>query len=346
MSRWSPERWATIKALFHDLTALPAAERDAALDARTTDDPEARDAVRRMLSHATRDVSRVDRGALGLLPGLRAPVTAEVPPVGARFGPFEVVREVGRGGMGIVMEAHRREGTGEARVALKLLPPTRVEAVFARRFASEQRLLRSLDHPGIARFVDSGWTPAGRPWFAMAFVDGQPLDVWCTHQAATVPRRARLVADVCDAVQHAHDRQVLHRDLKPSNILVTGDGQPVLVDFGIARTLDDDAPGTLTQAGFRPMSLSFASPEHLAGHPLTATSDAYSLGAVLYTLLAGRPPGAPPVPPGLEGRGEGATAGEPTALDRCTLTALARDPAARYPSARAFGAAIRTAVGT
>ncbi|MBL8960440.1 MAG: serine/threonine protein kinase [Gemmatimonadetes bacterium] len=345
MTRWSPERWAAVKAIFHDLTQLPDAERAAALLARTAGDAEAREAIGRMLQHATRDHSRLDQGAAGLMPSLKRELPqGSLPVAGTRVGAFEIVREVGRGGMGVVYEAVRVEDTGIARVAIKVLPPTRAETVFARRFVSEQRLLQQLDHAGIARFVDSGWTSGQRPWFAMAYVDGVPLDQWCTTQGVPPADRVRLVRDTCRAVQHAHDRQVLHRDIKPSNILVTATGQTVLVDFGIARTLDDDAPGTLTLAGFRPMSLSFASPEHLAGRPLTAAADVFSLGAVLYVLLAGQPPTSRRVPPSTAASPRDAEAVVP--FDDCVMRALAHDPLARYPSAEALAQALDAVLGS
>jgi eukaryotic-like serine/threonine-protein kinase len=237
-----------------------------------------------------------------------------------------------------VYEATRVEDTGIHRVAIKVLPPTRAETVFSRRFVSEQRLLQQLDHPGIARFVDSGWTAGKRPWFAMEYVDGVPLDQWCVTRGASPAVRARLVRDTCLAVQHAHERQVLHRDIKPSNVLVTAEGQTVLVDFGIARTLDDDAPGTLTRAGFRPMSLSFASPEHLAGRPLTPASDVFSLGAVLYVLLAGQPPTSRAVAPSKVAHARDADTVEP--YDACAMRAIAHDPLARYGTAAAMAHAL------
>ncbi|MBL8980536.1 MAG: serine/threonine protein kinase [Gemmatimonadetes bacterium] len=344
MKRWSPERWAEIKALFLDLTQLPDTERAAALAERTVGDEEAREALARMLANATSNHLQVDRGASNLLPSLRREVPPEVlPAVGSRVGEFEVVREVGRGGMGVVFEAKRVEGTGVPRVAIKVLPPTRAETVFAQRFLSEQRLLQQLDHPGIARFVDSGWTLNKRPWFAMEYVDGVALDQWCTQQDASPRERARLVRETCFAVQHAHDRLVLHRDIKPSNIMVTAGGRCVLVDFGIARTLADDTPGTLTRAGFRPMSLSYASPEHLAGRPLTPAADVFSLGAVLYMLLAGAPPTSRLVPPSAATHARDSEAVAP--FDACVLRALAPSPSARFDSADAMARALADVLG-
>ncbi len=349
MRRWSPERWAAIKALFSDITELPREARAKALDERTGEDRDLRDAVRELLQHAEHSAHRLDRGAAAFVPSVSAPPShGAVPAIGSRLGVWELVRVVGAGGMGVVFEGMRREGDGMPRAAVKVLPPTRDDDIFMKRFATEQRLLQSLDHPGIARFVAGGDSNGGRPWYAMEFIDGPPIDTYCRAGGIGPGERARLVRDVCMAVQHAHDHQVLHRDLKPSNILVTREGKPVVVDFGIARSLDDTSPGTLTRAGFRPVSLVFASPEHLAGGPLTPASDVYSLGAVLYLLLSGTVPDATERPPSRSPDPSmpwsDDLADRVAAFDACVKTALHRDALHRYPTARVFAAALDRAM--
>ena len=195
---------------------------------------------------------------------------------GARLGVFRVVRELGRGGMGVVYLGERDDGEYQQRVALKVVGGARVgDEVFRR----ERQILADLRHPHIARLVDGGQDAQGRPWLALELIEGRRLDEHCIDSVLPVPQRLRLFLDVCDAVQYAHGRGVLHRDLKPSNVMVDADGSAKLLDFGIAELIGDDpvAPRAFTPG--------YASPEQLAGEPLTVASDIYQLGVLLGGLL-------------------------------------------------------------
>ena len=214
-----------------------------------------------------------------------------VPAVDARFGAYRIVRELGRGGMGAVYLAERADGQYEQQVALKMVHGGLGTSVTRERFLRERQILARLEHPNVAHLVDGGITDAGQSWFAMEYVDGEPLDAYCDRRQLQVGERLALFLSVCDAVQAAHQRLVIHRDLKPSNILVTLDGQVKLLDFGIARLVHDTDAG-VTQTGLRAFTPEYASPEQWRGDPVTTGSDVYSLGVVLYELLAGARPHA------------------------------------------------------
>jgi eukaryotic-like serine/threonine-protein kinase len=216
----------------------------------------------------------------------------------SRVGVWRIVRFLGRGGMGEVYEAIRDDGAFERCVALKVVRTLPGQDRLIRRFLRERALLAGLDHPGIARLLDGGLTDSGLPFYAMELVAGQPIDVWCDARRVDVRGRLRLMMQVFAAVSYAHGRFVIHRDLKPSNILVTDDGTVKVVDFGIARALDTardtrdhplDSEGLAT-AQLRALTPAYASPEHCLGQPTSAASDVYSLAAVAYRLLVGRPP--------------------------------------------------------
>lgn len=213
---------------------------------------------------------------------------------GDLVGPYCLIREIGRGGMGAVWLADRADGTLKRQVALKL-PRLVWGASLAERMARERDIGALLAHPHIARLYDAGLDALGRPYLALEYVDGQPLDAWCEANALSVPQRLRLFLQVARAVAYAHGRLVVHRDLKPSNVLVTADGQAHLLDFGIARLLRESAPGDerLTQEFDRVMTPHYASPEQLQGEAITVASDVYSLGVLLYELLTGRHPHKP-----------------------------------------------------
>jgi eukaryotic-like serine/threonine-protein kinase len=212
---------------------------------------------------------------------------------GTTVGPFRLLRELGRGGIGTVFLAERADGQFEQRVAVKLLRRGLDTDDILARFRAERQILASLDHPNIARLLDGGATADGRPYLVMETVEGRPITEHCDERRCTVEERLRLFVQVARAVEHAHRRLVVHRDIKPSNILVSADGAPKLLDFGIAKLLDESADAEWsphTRTGVRLLTPEYASPEQLRGEPVTTASDAYQLGILLFRLLCGRWP--------------------------------------------------------
>lgn len=285
-----PERLRRVNALLEVALALPLGERDAWLAALPADDHEVVPALRALLARAAVETDTFMRRPLALgLDDLGA--LGEPEQAGDRIGPYRLVRELGAGGMATVWLAERVDGALQRQVALKL-PRAAWALGLARRMARERDILATLEHPRIARLYDAGVTDAGRPWLAMECVSGVPIDVFCSEQQLDVQSRLRLFLQVADAVAHAHARLVVHRDLKPSNILVTAEGEVRLLDFGVAKLIEEDVPpaANLTQLIGRAVTPDYASPEQVLGEPVTVATDVYSLGVVLYELLAGQRP--------------------------------------------------------
>lgn len=272
----------------------------------------------------------------------------ELPP-GSLVGPYRVVREIGSGGMGAVYLAERADEF-RLQVAIKVLRRDAGSRALAARFRHERQILAALRHEGIACLHDGGSLGDGRPYFVMELVAGVPIDEWCRARGLDAAARVRLFLQVCAAVQYAHRNLIVHCDLKPANILVTAEGTPKLLDFGIAKLVHGgEQTGEMTQAGFRLMTPEYASPEQVRGLPVTTSTDVYSLGMVLYLLLAGRPAyelggrslteiertvcETEPARPSAAG-GAG-LAGD---LDNIILKALEKDPARRYASVEALSA--------
>jgi serine/threonine protein kinase/Flp pilus assembly protein TadD len=248
---------------------------------------------------------------------------------GERLGAYELQRPLGAGGMAEVWLARRADGAFERRVALKIPRLSHVPVEMAERFARECRILATLEFPGIARLYDAGVEANRTPYIAMEYVQGEPLIAWCDSHGLDVPARIDLFLQVLDAVGFAHARGIVHRDLKPSNILVTGQGEVRLLDFGVASLLQADTePRSLTRIYGRALTPEYASPESLRGERADFRSDIYSLGAVLHELLTGRRPG--PEPGNLPG-----------GLREVVAKALATSPPDRYPDVAAFVAALR-----
>lgn len=287
----NPGRWQKVNELFH-----AAIEQDG--PARRTFLADACGADASLLSEVEKLVAAHDRAG-GFLQGgafeaatqlLAASEEAAV--TGERFGAYRIIREIGRGGMGAVYLADRADEQFEKRVAIKVVKRGMDTDFVLQRFRNERHILASLDCPNVARLLDAGTTEAGTSYFVMEYIDGQPIDHYCDLHRLSVTARLKLFMQVCSAVSCAHQRQVVHRDIKPENILITGQGVPKLLDFGIAKILDNRTGGqTLwTAAGWRPMTPEYASPEQVRGEPVTTASDVYSLGVVLYELLTGQLP--------------------------------------------------------
>jgi serine/threonine protein kinase len=212
---------------------------------------------------------------------------------GRRIGPYKLLKQVGRGGMGAVYLATRTDGAFEKEVAIKVMFQGLSSPDMVRRFQQERQILATLDHPNIARLLDGGTTEEGLPYLVLEYVNGRPIDDYCDERKLTVTERLKLFEKVCEAVQYAHRNLVVHRDLKPGNILVMHSATPKLVDFGIAKLLHAEPTGaapTRTRSGIWLMTPKFASPEQVKGEPITTATDVYSLGVVLYELLTGHGP--------------------------------------------------------
>ena len=332
------------ESLFHELADLSPAERERYFQLREVP-PAVRAEVESLLPFDDGSeqflTESVALCAQALLP--RAAEWKE----DSRCGAYRLLHLLGRGGMGSVYLAERADGEVEHRVAIKLLRFGGREGAFRDRFLRERQILATLNHPGIARLLDAGHTNDGQPYLVMDYIDGIPIDVY----AASLDLRGKLVLflKVCDAVSYAHRNLILHRDIKPSNILVDAAGEPKLLDFGIAKMMDEPAGQTLTHE--RLLTPEYASPEQVRGAPQATASDIYSLGAVLYKLLTGRSPhafaaenrqavewaicSAEPPAPGSINRAV------PGDLDCIVAQALRKEPAERYSSADAFADDVR-----
>ena len=219
------------------------------------------------------------------------PDNVDEPFVGRQFGAYQVIREIGRGGLGAVYLAARADDEYRKEVAIKLVRRGLDTEDILRRFRNERQILAQLDHPNIARLIDGGTTDDGLPYFVMEYVNGEPINAYCDANALPTTERLKLFRKVCAAITYAHQNLVIHRDLKPSNILVTQEGEPKLLDFGIAKLLSaGDELFTQTIPALRVMTPEYASPEQVKGDKIMTTSDVYSLGVLLYELLTGQRP--------------------------------------------------------
>ncbi len=284
----TPERWEAIQPLLHEALALEPEERVPFLARIGAEDPE-----------LCADVESFMR-AYDARPGfLETPYLGDAGNfdhrtawTGRVLGAYALMEKVGAGGMGEVFRAARADGLYERQVAVKLIRDGLGKESFLQRFANERQILARLDHPNIARLLDGGASEEGIPYVVMEFIDGAPIDEFCSREQLSIRERMKLFRAVCSAVQYAHQNLVVHRDLKPGNILVTQDGVPKLLDFGIAKILDPrreaDVPQSATVLPI--MTPAFASPEQVRGGVITTASDVYSLGVILYVLLTGQQP--------------------------------------------------------
>ncbi len=371
MSDDGADRWRRLQEVLDGALALSVEQQAGFLEKTCADDPALSADARELLGAIRSAESFLERPASELaLEAILRPAL----PSGTRIGPYRILREAGRGGMGVVYVAVRDDGHFEQRVALKLVADALEPESAARRMREERRILSSLDHPEIARLIDGGVTPDGHPWFAMEFVEGKPIDVYCAKGRLSITARLALFARVADAVQYAHQNVVVHGDLKPSNIMVNTDGAIKLLDFGVAKILtrDMDMGHETTGGASRWFTPQYASPEQVCGRPITTASDVYTLGVLLYQCLTGRQahritsmvPAAiaravceeePERPSSVVLRGPAAhTIADGVGLhpqklarrlrgDLDTIIAKAthKDPARRYPSAGAFAEDVR-----
>ena len=289
-------RRENVEALFEGALDLLPEDREAWLESRT-DDEDVLAEVRSLLAASERE-GILDRPSPGDTLARRwdedaADEDDDLLPPGRLVGPYRIVREVGRGGMAVVYLAERSDAYQQA-VAVKVIRSGPEGRELAQRFLAERQIMAALQHPNIARLLDGGVLPDGRPWLAMEYVQGLPVDVYCDRRRLPVEERLAIFCQVAWTIHHAHRNLVVHRDLKPSNILLTDAGDLRLLDFGIAKVLD---PGMMplhtvpmTRTGLRVMTPEYASPEQLRGAPVTTATDVYALGVVLYELLTGRRP--------------------------------------------------------
>ena len=332
-----------IQRLFDLAAELPSDERPAFL-VQSCQDSLVRVEVESLLQYATGEESRFADMVRDVALAVRADGELSR---GDQIGAYRIVSEIGRGGMGTVYLADRADGAFYQQVAVKVVQSENTEFLLER-FWQERRILALLNHPNIARIFDGGQTPEGLPWFVMEYVNGQTIDRFADKQNLTISGRLELFLKVCDAVQHAHQSLIVHRDLKPANIFVTETGEPKLLDFGIAKVLD---PTNLNSASTRLLTPEYASPEQIRGDPITTATDIYSLGAVLYKLVAGKPPHSlsdiAPLDAAwiiTEGEVPPASAirpGVPRDVDSILQKALHKDPARRYRSVEEFAQDIR-----
>ncbi len=295
MKDLSPERWLQIEALLDQVLDLPAEQRTRFIDQACADDSTLREQLYTVLkaSHQIDDFLEQPEGIAALLHDL----PSAPGPLGgserAYVGRYRIIRPIGRGGMAQVYLARRDDETFKRYVALKVIRRGMDTEDILRRFRTERQILASLNHPNIARLLDGGATDDGISYFVMEYIDGMPLTTYCDQHRLSVDARLQLFQTVCSAVHYAHQNLIVHRDLKPSNIMVTSEGTIKLLDFGIAKLLNPDLAGysvPMTRTEVRVMTPEYASPEQVRGQTITTASDIYSLGVLLYELLAGHPP--------------------------------------------------------
>jgi serine/threonine-protein kinase len=312
----SPDHWGRIEAVLGAAFEAGPESRAALLDRLCAGDVELRREVDSLLAAGARADDflelPVDTFAAPYLEEVAGPqVDADAP--GVSVGRYRLIERIGRGGMGTVWLAARADGQFERQVALKLVKRGMDTDEILDRFLRERQILARLEHPGIARLLDGGVSEDGRPYFVMEHVAGEPITEHCDRRRLSIEARLRLFVDACEAVQYAHRNLVVHRDLKPANVLVTEEGEVKLLDFGIAKLMSDEQGATRASSEAVLMTPEYASPEQVAGQPVTTASDVYQLGVLLYELLSGHRPLS----------GHGRTASD---LDRAVLESVPPRP--------------------
>src|SRR5262245_3227817 len=289
-------RWARLQELFSQAVDLPVADRAEFVRRQTSDDKSLQDELMDLLAHdsgrATGPLTQALGAALDATTRDRRSAL-----LGRIVGHYKLTAVLGHGGTGTVYLGERADRQYSAQVAVKIIDTTTVQGDLGLRFRAERQILASLNHPNIARLIDAGETDEAQPYLIMEYVHGEPLDRYCDRRQLDVRKRLELFLQVCAAVEYAHQNLVVHRDLKPANILVTAEGTPKLLDFGIAKLLDAGEAASylaLTRMNDRLLTPEYASPEQILGRPVTTASDVYALGVVLYELMTGlRPYGVP-----------------------------------------------------
>ena len=278
-------RWQRVKCILDEALEVQPDERERFVTDVCAGDSALRTDVEEFLAFSQRAEDLLGDDRLEQLISSEAETAYDLP---KRAGPYRILREIGRGGMGVVCLAKRDDGEYDRLVALKLIRSGVHRAKFAKLFWRERQILAQLDHPNIARLLDGGTTEDGQPYYAMEFVEGEPLDKYCQRHSLGLREKLELFISICSAVSYAHRNLIIHRDLKPRNVLVTQDRIPKLLDFGVAGILADGAR-LETTTGI-PLTPFYASPEQIRSEPLTVATDIYSLGVLLYELLSGRHP--------------------------------------------------------
>lgn len=359
-TQFTPERWRQLQDLFERASSLDPPVREQFLRQECAEDSVLHDQVTSLLRASTSDDEELERRYERSIGNL---LRESELPAGTQIGRYRIQGLLGRGGMGAVYLAERADDQYQQTVALKLVERGVLHTDMGDRFRGERQILARLNHPNIARLLDGGHTDDGMPYFVMEYIAGAPIDGYCVRHALPTRDRLQLMKQVCAAVQYAHQNLIIHRDLKPSNILVGEDGTPKLLDFGIAKLLEPEAPGAaLTRFRDRVMTPEHASPEQIRGEPAATVSDVYGLGVLLYQLLTGEHPYTSltrslgelerrvceedPQPPSARVRQSIRRTGSARLrdlareltgdLDTIVLKAMQRDPARRYHSAAAL----------
>ena len=341
------EQWQNVRKILERALDLDPAECATYLDEACAGDAELRREIDSLLAAN-------DQATRGFLTGKAIDQVGDLVELGSdtlqgrRIGPYQVLEEIGHGGMGTVYRAVRADDQYQKQVAIKVVRGGLGDRLAIQRFKAERQILANLDHANIARLLDGGATEDGRPYVVMEYIEGLPIDEYADSRRLNLRARLKLFRTVCSAVAFAHQRLVIHRDIKPANILVTESGDPKLLDFGIAKILDDQQSdgGEATVTLVRMMTPEYASPEQVRGEPVTTATDVYSLGVVLYGLLTGRRPyrvssktphdmvqavlETEPEKPSIQNR---RLRGD---LDNIVLKALRKEPERRYASVEQF----------
>jgi len=329
--RLNPEQWVRVEALVDEILDLDLESRPSALQEAEHDNPAVAARARELLTAMEDGNGRLFETPLYVsAPEIYFEATEEAAQgrAGTQLGPYRLEKVLGRGGMGVVYLAERADEEFEKRVAVKLMPRGLESQEAERRFRLERQVLARLEHPNVARLIDGGVTDEGYPFLVMELVEGEPIDEYCDSQELDIEERLTLLIDVCSAVQYAHQNLIIHRDLKPGNVLVSTDGVPKLLDFGIAKLIEEE-PEAKSHTRVQPKTTAYASPEQLADRSVSTASDVYSIGVMLHEVLTGELPGktgvpGSPVPSDLRGIVHKATADSP-AERYATAIALADD---------------------